>query len=205
MAKCAVLPAITTKHVDTCKDKKCHFMKHNNLIYQGKPELPWNLNGAKYVAAKLVHHRYYTIEYHQPQVAILPVVDNHSIVMVRVKRPIIDDNPLELPAGSAGKSEAPVSAAERELREETGIKINSLNRFQLLPSIAISPNRYPVLPWIYQIDISQNEFDIREQHDGEVENVECLGYEEVKRKILNGGIYISLAIAIVSRFFFSRM
>ena len=57
MAKCAVLPAITTKHVDTCKDKNCHFMKHNNLIYQGKPELPWNLNDAKYVAAKLVHHR----------------------------------------------------------------------------------------------------------------------------------------------------
>ena len=51
-----MLPAITTKHVDTCKDKKCHSIKHNNLIYQGKLELPWNLNDAKYVAAKLVHH-----------------------------------------------------------------------------------------------------------------------------------------------------
>ena len=148
---------------------------------------------------------YYTIEYHQPQVAILPVVDNHSIVMVRVKRPVLDDTPLELPAGAAALNETPKETAARELKEETGIRIDRIDRFNLLPSIAISPNRYPVLPWIYQIDISQNEFDIREQHDGEVENVECLEYEEVKRKILNGGIYISLAIAIVSRFFFSRM
>jgi hypothetical protein len=39
--------SITTKRVDTCKDKKCHFMRHSKLIYQGKPELPWNLNDAK--------------------------------------------------------------------------------------------------------------------------------------------------------------
>jgi len=105
---------------------------------------------------------YFTIEYHFPQVTVLPVVDDHAIVMVKVKRPIINDNPLELPAGSAGKSEAPVSAAARELWEETGIKIDSLDRFQLLPSIAISPNRYPVLPWIYQVCISRQEFDTRD-------------------------------------------
>ena len=146
---------------------------------------------------------YYTLEYHQPQVAILPVVDNHSIVMIRVKRPVLDDTPLELPAGAADLNETPTETAARELKEETGIQIDRIDRFNLLPSIAISPNRYPVLPWIYHIDISQNEFDIRQQHDEEVTSVECLKYEEVKSKILNGGIYISLAIAIVSRFLFS--
>ena len=146
---------------------------------------------------------YYTLEYHQPQVAVLPVVDNHSIVMVRVKRPVLDDTPLELPAGAADLNETPVQTAARELKEETGIQIEPIDRFNLLPSIAISSNRYPVLPWLYQIDISQNEFDIREQHDEEITSVECLKYEEVKSKILNGGIYISFAIAIVSRFLFS--
>jgi 8-oxo-dGTP pyrophosphatase MutT (NUDIX family) len=146
---------------------------------------------------------YYTLEYHQPQVAILPVVDNHSIVMVRVKRPVLDDTPLELPAGAADLNETPAQTAARELKEETGIQIDRIDRFNLLTSIAISPNRYPVLPWIYQIDISQNEFDTRKQHDEEITSVECLKYEEVRNNILSGGIYISLVIAIVSRFLFS--
>ena len=146
---------------------------------------------------------YYTLEYHQPQVAVLAVVDNHSIVMVRVKRPVLNDAPLELPAGGADLNETPQKAAAREFQEETGIQIDRTGRFKLLPSIAISPNRYPILPWIYQIDISQNEFDRHKRHDEEIKSVECLKYEEIKDKILNGGIYIGLVIAIISRFLFS--
>ena len=147
---------------------------------------------------------YYTLEYHRPQVVILPVVDNWAIVMVRVKRPVIADNVLELPAGAADQDESPIKAAIREFREETGVKIDWLDRFQMLPSIAISPNRYPVLPWIYQIDISKQEFDKREPHDDEVVSVECFTFEEVKEKIIQGEIYISLPLAIVSRFLFSQ-
>ena len=144
------------------------------------------------------------MEYHRSQVVILPVVDNRSIVMVRVKRPVIADNPLELPAGGAKENEAPLEAAAREFQEETGIKIDRIDRFQLLPSIAISPNRYPVLPWIYQIDILKQEFDTRELHDDEVVSVECFTFEEVKEKIIQGGFYVSLPLAIVSRFLFSE-
>lgn len=145
------------------------------------------------------------MEYHQPQVVILPVVDNHSIVMARVKRPVISDSALELPAGGAKENEAPLEAAAREFKEETGIKIEELDRFQLLPSIAISPNRYPVLPWIYQIDLSKQEFDKRDPHDDEVVSVECFTFEEVKEKIIQGEIYVSLPLAIVSRFLFSEI
>ena len=147
---------------------------------------------------------YYMLEYHRPQVIILPVVDNRAIVMVRVKRPVIADNALELPAGGAKENEEPLEAAAREFREETGIKIEQLNRFQLLPSIAISPNRYPVLPWIYQIDLSKQEFDTRDQHDNEVVSVECFTFEEIKEKIIQGEIYVSLPLAIISRFLFSQ-
>lgn len=147
---------------------------------------------------------YYTLEYHQPQVAILPVVDNHSIVMVRVKRPVLDDTPLELPAGAAKKQEAPLKAAAREFKEEVGIKVEELDRFQLLPSVAISPNRYPVLPWIYKIDISKQEFDCKDPHDDEVVSVECFAFEEVKEKIIQGAIYVSLPLGIISRFLFKN-
>ena len=147
---------------------------------------------------------YYTLECHRPQVVILPVVDNRAIVMVRVKRPVMADSPLELPAGGAKENEAPLEAAAREFQEETGVKIDRLDRFQLLPSIAISPNRYPILPWIYQIDILKQEFDTRDSHDDEVVSVECFTFEEVKEKIIQGEIYVSLPLAIVSRFLFSE-
>ena len=69
---------------------------------------------------------------------------------------------------------------------------------------AISSNRYPVLPWIYQIDISKQELDKRKPHDDEVVSVECITFEEVKEKIIQGEIYVSLPLAIVSRFLFSE-
>jgi len=143
---------------------------------------------------------YYTLEYHQPQVVILPVVDNDSIVIVRVNRPILKDNPLELPAGGARENESPLGAAARELQEEAGIKIDELDRFQLLPPIAISPNRYPILPWIYQVGVSKEEFENRDPHDDEIVNVECLTFEEVKNKINQGEIYVGLPMAIICRF-----
>ena len=148
---------------------------------------------------------YYTIEYHRSQVVVLPVVDNHSIVMVKVKRPVIDDIPLELPAGAAQVDENPLTAASRELKEETGIKITQSDRFQLLPPIVISSSRYPILPWIYQINISKREFDLRDPHDEEIVSVECIPFEEVKRKIICSEIYISLAVAVISRFLSSKM
>jgi 8-oxo-dGTP pyrophosphatase MutT (NUDIX family) len=147
---------------------------------------------------------YYTIEYHRPQVAVLPIVDNHSIVMVKVKRPVIDDIPLELPAGAAKVDEKPVTTAARELQEETGIRIAQSDRFQLLPSLVISSSRYPILPWIYQIDISKREFDLRDPHDEEIVSVECISFEEVQRRIICSEIYISLAVAVLSRFLFSK-
>ena len=42
---------------------------------------------------------FFTVEYHLRQVVVLPVVNQDSIAMVRVKRPVINDMPLELPAG----------------------------------------------------------------------------------------------------------
>jgi len=60
---------------------------------------------------------YFTTEYEFPQVVILPVVESHSIVMVRVKRPVINDVSLELPAGSVNENESPVHGAARKLAQ----------------------------------------------------------------------------------------
>ena len=115
---------------------------------------------------------YFTIDYHLPQVAILPVVNGDSIVMVRVKRPVINDMPLELPAGGAEKGEAPVQAASRELMEETGIFIADMSRFLPMPPIAISSTRVPNLAYVFRVDVSEKEFADKHHHDDEIHTVE---------------------------------
>lgn len=145
---------------------------------------------------------YYTIEEKQPQVVILPIIDHHSIVMVKVKRPAITDNPLELPAGGARENEVPIAAAARELKEETGIGIDQLDRFHLLLPIAVSSVRHPILPSIFEIHISQHEFDARDPHDDEIVSVESFTFKEIKEKIIQAKIYVSLPLAIISRFLF---
>src|SRR3972149_4024320 len=64
---------------------------------------------------------YYTTEYRQPQVIVLPIVEDRAVGRARVRRPILDDATLELPAGGSEQAEAPEDSAARELAEEAGI------------------------------------------------------------------------------------
>ena len=112
---------------------------------------------------------------------ILPIIDNHSVLMVRVKRPVIVDNTLELPAGGAKKNEAPLDAAAREFAEETGIEIENKGRFINEAPISGSPNRVPTLIHIFQITLTQAEYDSRRSHDDEIVNVVCYRFEELKK------------------------
>ncbi|MCX6702830.1 MAG: NUDIX hydrolase [Candidatus Wolfebacteria bacterium] len=146
---------------------------------------------------------YYTIEYKQPQVIILPILDNRAIVMVRVYRPVIADNTLELPAGGASRNELLVSAAVREFREETGILISDLKRFQMLSPL-VNMARSPTLPCIFQVHLVQQEYDLRMDHDHEVSSVECFSYKKVLQKIEQGEIYMGLQIAVIMRYFISN-
>jgi 8-oxo-dGTP pyrophosphatase MutT (NUDIX family) len=148
---------------------------------------------------------FYTTEYRTADVAVLPVVDHESVVMVRVRRPVIEDVPLELPAGSARGNEPPVRAAARELREETGIGVEDSNRFLPLPPLAGSPNRNPNLLHLFTVDISIEEFEKRNAHDDEITAVELFTFEEVSRLLCNGDIYVALPVAVISRYIISRM
>jgi 8-oxo-dGTP pyrophosphatase MutT (NUDIX family) len=142
---------------------------------------------------------YYTIEYNQPQVMILPIVENKAIVMVRVYRPIINDITLELSAGGTQKNETPVEAAMREFKEETGITISDKNRFEMLPPL-VHMARSPRMPYYFQVHLSGNEFNNRAAHDNEIHSVECFEFTEVLKKIIRGEIYIGLQIAIITRY-----
>ncbi len=146
---------------------------------------------------------YYTVEYRSPQVIILPIVEDHSIVMVRVKRPVIADSALELPAGGAKENEEPVDAAVRELFEETGILVKDSSRIHAISPIAGAPNRNPELLHVFQVKLLTEEVINRKDHDREIEKVEILNFEEVCTKIINGKIYVAAPIAVISRYLLS--
>lgn len=147
---------------------------------------------------------YYTIEYSARQVAILPIVERRAVVLVRVKRPILNDITLELPAGGSYANETAIQTAAREMREETGITVKAAARYRPLPPLVISSARYPIMPTVFQVDLSAREYAARGRHDDEIAGVECLTFAEVKRLIARGKIYVSLVVAILAGFLFRR-
>jgi ADP-ribose pyrophosphatase len=147
---------------------------------------------------------YFTVEYHQRQVTVLPVVNGDAIAMVRVRRPVINDMTLELPAGGVEKGEDPVHAASRELEEEAGIVIADLGRFVPMPPIAISSTRMPRLSYVFRIDVSEHEFAERRPHDDEIHGIERIPIGDLAEMMASGAIYVSLTLAILGIFSNSR-
>jgi 8-oxo-dGTP pyrophosphatase MutT (NUDIX family) len=147
---------------------------------------------------------FYTTEFKNSQVAILPVVDGVAFVMVRVKRPILNDITLELPAGGAEEGESPEFSAARELFEESGILINDLSRIKPMPPLSLSPTRMPTLLYVFRIDLTKEEYDNRKMHDSEIDSVCLVPFDEAIRLITVGGIYVSGIVAILGTFLLQK-
>jgi 8-oxo-dGTP pyrophosphatase MutT (NUDIX family) len=146
---------------------------------------------------------YFTIEDRETPVAVLPVVDGRAVVMVRAKRPLIDDATLELPAGSAARSEAPQVGAARELAEETGIQVDPERLVPMTP-LAVLPNRIPHLVYVFRVELTQEEFDRRSGHDDEIAAIELVPLVEVAQRVAVGSIYVALPVAIMLTYLLTR-
>ena len=70
--------------------------------------------------------------------------------------------------------------------------------------MAVASSRYPVLPYLFEIHLSEREFCARRPHDAEIVGVECFRYTELKNKIACGEIYVSLPVAVLASFLFRR-
>jgi len=145
---------------------------------------------------------YFTTEPNTSQVAILPVIDEEHILMVKAKRPVIGDVTWELPAGGCNENESPLSAACRELKEEAGIGIDD-SRFIKLPSLSVCPNRYPSHPHIFQAKLTLEEFDKRHAHDDEIEEIKLFSLEDIRQMLVSCEIYVALPCVVLSRYLLS--
>lgn len=63
---------------------------------------------------------------HPGAVAILPFLDEETIILVKQYRYPVDQDLLEVPAGKLDEGEVPEECAKRELEEETGYKCAKL-------------------------------------------------------------------------------
>ena len=140
------------------------------------------------------------VEYQSSQVIVLPIIEQEYVVMAKVRRQILGGSVWELPAGGVLENEGPEEAALRELGEETGISISNPSRLLPLHTLVVSPNRLPMFPSIYQVDLSHQEFETRSAHDNEVESVGCFSLDKVQEMILSGEIITSITLAILGRF-----
>jgi len=64
---------------------------------------------------------------HPGSVAILPLVDDDHICLIRNRRLTVGETLIEIPAGTREPGEPPVETARRELIEETGYRTERLD------------------------------------------------------------------------------
>lgn len=73
---------------------------------------------------------------HGDTIAVLPVLDDGRVLFVRQFRKPVGEDLLEVPAGGVDRGETPEEAAHREMEEETGYRVGTLEK---LCSFYLSP------------------------------------------------------------------
>ena len=120
---------------------------------------------------------------HPGAVAILPLLDDGRICLIRNRRVSIDRTLVELPAGTLEPKEDPAETARRELTEETGYRAD---HFELLTTFYTSPGVLDELMWVYVatgLTAGRQALDAGEQ----IENL-LVTWEEALRMAADGRI-----------------
>ena len=129
---------------------------------------------------------------HKGAAAVVPVLDDGRIVLVRQYRNSPDEETLEIPAGGLEADEPTELAAIRELEEETGYKAERKNVKKLI-------SVYTAVAFCNEIiDIYVADKLIRtcqNLDDEESINVEIYTLDEIKRMIFDGTIRDSKTVS----------
>lgn len=140
--------------------------------------------------------KYALLEY--PDTAVIVAVDGEKkICLVRLWRYPLGLEQLELPMGSANSGEAVKTAAIRELKEETGIKVKKVTEIGMFYP---SPGKSGGKAYVFvasDIDESEGEFD-----KTEITAVEKYSFDEIAKMIKAGTI--KDAFTIVAMWYYEK-
>jgi len=131
---------------------------------------------------------------HPKAVAIVPVMEDRQIVMVRQFRYAVGKETLEVPAGKVDKGESVESAVRRELMEETGYQAGKLIRLlSYCPAIAYSNEVIEIFA-VTNLDKAGQPLDIDEISSVEIKPLSELIDMISSGEIVDGKTIISLLI-----------
>ena len=120
---------------------------------------------------------------HPGAVAILPIVDDEHICLVRNVRRTVGETLLEIPAGTLEPGEAPAYAAARELAEETGYRAGRWSKLaEFIPSPGILTEKIHL--FVAQ-DLTPGAMNLENDEDLKPE---CVTLHEAMEWVLNGTI-----------------
>ena len=129
---------------------------------------------------------------HLGSVAILPILDDGSVCLIRSRRLTVSETLIEVPAGTREPDESPLVTAERELAEETGYRAKS---FEELVAYFPSPGVLSERMWIFVAKGLAEGPPAREPNE-EIENL-VVSWDEAlamvdRREIQDGKTIIAL-------------
>ncbi len=129
---------------------------------------------------------------HSGAAAVVPVLEDGRILLVRQYRNALDRETLEIPAGGINKGEESITAATRELEEETGYKSDNLEHLiSIVTAVAFCDE-------VVEIYVAKN-LTKTQQHLDPDEYIEIEAYttDELSEMIYSGKIQDSKTIAAI--------
>ena len=134
---------------------------------------------------------------HKGAAAIIPVMDDGRIIMVRQWRNAIDKFSLEIPAGGKDTvEESTLDCATRELEEETGYRSDNVEfLITIVPAIAYSGETIDIY---VAHDLQKSEQNLDEDEDIEIE---IYTVEELIQMIMNNEINDSKTISAILTYY----
>ena len=130
---------------------------------------------------------------HPGACAILPFLDNNTIVLIEQFRKPLNQTLLEIPAGKLNKNEDITLCAKRELQEETGYIAKNI---EFLGKIATAPGFCDEIIYLFKA----TDLTLGEKHcdDDEFTEINTFSLDEVKALIKKGEIIDTKTISILS-------
>lgn len=136
---------------------------------------------------------------HSGAAAVVPVMPDGKILLVRQFRNALDRETLEIPAGGINPGEPPLEAAARELEEETGYKSASLEHLISLATAVAFCNE--IIEIYVARDLTKT---VQHLDEDEFIDVESYSFEEISDMIYSGKIQDSKTIAAVMAYVQAR-
>lgn len=131
---------------------------------------------------------------HRGAAAIVPIIHDDNVVLVRQYRYAVGTELLEVPAGIIEQGEMPEECATRELEEETGYKCNDIGKImEFFPAPGSSTEKIHVY-----LAKGLTKAQMRTEEDERI-NVDILPVKIALQKIRSGEIHDAKSICALFR------